>query len=359
MSLRADPVEELQVQLRRHERLLPRGGGTKPALSDPPEGTTSLDVSGLTGIEDYDPEELTFTARAGTPVRTIEDALAENGQYLPFDPPWADAGATLGGVVAAGTSGPLRYRSGGVRDFILGVRFLDGQGRVVTAGGRVVKNAAGFDLSKLMVGSAGRLGVMLELSFKVFPEPKAWATLTIEASDLEDALDLIGRLATAPFDLDALDLEPPRRLHLRLAGLEEAMPARLKRLEGLLERSGERRAGAEEAGLWRAARDFAWVPQGAAIVKVALVPRRVPRLEAQLERLGAARRYAAGANVAWLAWPRERTAEELDGVLRSLDLAGVFLTGSPPHPLVGARRGGAFAERVKGALDPDGRFPEI
>ena len=200
---------------------------------------------------------------------------------------------------------------------------------------------------------------MLELSFKVFPQPKAWATLTVEASDLQDALDVIGRLATAPFDLEALDLEPPGRLHLRLAGLEEAMPARLKRLEGLLERPGEHRTGEEEAALWRAARDFAWVPAGAAIVKVALVPRRVPDLEAQLEPLGAARRYAAGANIAWLAWPRERTAEELDGVLRSLDLAGVFLTGSPPHPLVGARGGGAFAERVKAALDPDGRFPEI
>ena len=356
---RADAVEELQEELRRHERVLPRGAGTKPALSDPPEGTATLDVSGLTGIEDYDPEELTFTARAGTPVREIEDALAENGQYLPFDPPWADAGATLGGVVAAGTSGPLRYRNGGVRDFILGVRFLDGEGKVVTSGGRVVKNAAGFDLSKLMVGSAGRLGVLLEFSFKVFPQPEAWATLTVDASDLDDALDVVGRLATAPFDLEALDLEPPRRLHLRLAGLDEAMPARLERLEGLLERQGERRQGDEEAALWRDARDFAWVPREAAIVKVALVPRRVPELEAELEPLGAGRRYAAGANIAWLAWPRERTAEELDGVLRSLDLAGVFLTGSPPHPLVGANRGGAFAQRVKAALDPDGRFPEV
>ncbi|MDQ3849216.1 MAG: FAD-binding protein [Actinomycetota bacterium] len=359
MSLRGDAVEELQEELRRHARVLPRGGGTKPALSNPPEGTVSLDVSGLTGIEDYDPEELTFTARAGTSVRVIQDALAENGQYLPFDPPLADAGATLGGVVAAGTSGPLRYRNGGVRDFILGVRFLDGEGRDVTAGGRVVKNAAGFDLSKLMVGSAGRLGVMLELSFKVFPQPKAWATLTIEASDLEDALEVIGRLATAPFDLEALDLEPPGRLHLRLAGVEEAMPARLERLEGLLERGGERREGEDEDALWRAARDFAWAPQGAAIAKVALVPRRVPELEAQLEPLGAGRRYAAGANIAWLVWPPERTAEQLDGVLRSLDLAGVFLTGSAPHPLVGAHRGGAFAERVKAALDPPGRFPEV
>ncbi len=359
VSLRADAVEELQQELLGHERVLARGGGTKPALSDPPQGTSTLDVSGITGIEDYDPEELTFTACAGTRVREIEDALAENGQYLPFDPPFVNAGATLGGVVAAGSSGPLRYRSGGVRDFILGVRFLDGEGRIATAGGRVVKNAAGFDLSKLMVGSAGRLGVMLELSFKVFPQPQTWASLLLDCAALDDALEVIGRLATAPFDLEALDLEPPGRLLLRLAGLDEAMPARLERLEGFLEQSGERLEGEDEGALWRDARDFAWAPEGAAVVKVALVPRRVPALEAQLEPVGVVRRYGAGANIAWLAWPGERPAAELDAVLRSLDLAGVFLTGSAPSPLVGAHRGGAFGQRVKAALDPHGRFPEI
>jgi glycolate oxidase FAD binding subunit len=359
VGLRPEAVEEAQEALREHQRVLPRGGGTKPALSSPPEGTVSLDVSGLSGIEDYDPEELTFTARAGTTLGEIEAALAENGQYLPFDPPLVADGATLGGTVAAGTSGPLRYRSGGVRDFILGVRFLDGEGRLVRAGGRVVKNAAGFDLSKLMVGSAGRLGVMVELSFKVFPQPQAWATLSVDCDGLDEALAVIGALATAPFDLEALDLEPPARLWLRLAGLSEAMPARLERLEGILERSGERLEGEEEGAHWREVRDFAWVAEDAAIVKVALVPRRVPDLEAKLEPLGVKRRYGAGANVAWLAWPDERPAQELDELLRALGLAGVFLTGSPPTPMVGAHAGGAFAQRVKAALDPCGRFPGL
>jgi glycolate oxidase FAD binding subunit len=358
-SLRAGAVAEAQEAFRGHERVLARGGGTKPALSDPPEGTVTLDVSGLAGIEDYDPEELTFTAGAGTPLGEIRDALAENGQYLPFDPPLATAGATLGGAVAAGTSGPLRYRNGGVRDFILGVRFLDGEGRAVRAGGRVVKNAAGFDLSKLMVGSAGRLGVMVELSFKVFPQPQAWATLTLDCDGLDQALGVIGALATAPFDLEALDLEPPGRLRLRLAGIADAMPARLERLEGILERSGERLEGEEEDTLWRDVRDFAWVAEEAAIVKVALVPKRLPELEAKLEPLDVQRRYGAGANIGWLAWPGERPAQDLDELLSSLDLAGVFLTGSPPRPMVGAHRGGAFAQRVKSALDPAGRFPEL
>lgn len=358
-SLRADAVEEAQEAIRGHERVLARGGGTKPALSSPPEGTVTLDVSGLTGIEDYDPEELTFTARAGTPLGEIEDALAENGQYLPFDPPLVAAGATLGGAVAAGTSGPLRYRNGGVRDFILGVRFLDGEGRAVRAGGRVVKNAAGFDLAKLMVGSAGRLGVMVELSFKVFPQPQAWATLTFDCAGLDEALAVIGTLATAPIDVEALDLEPPGRLRLRMAGIADAMPARLERLEGILERSGERLEGEEEGALWREARDFSWVAQDAAIVKVALVPKQVPELESRLEPREVQRRYGAGANVCWLAWPGARPVQELDELLRSLDVAGVFITGSPAKPMVGVHRGGAFAQRVKAALDPTGRFPDV
>lgn len=358
-TLRPEAVEEVQEALRGSERVLPRGGGTKPALSSPPEGTTSLDISGLTGILDYGPEELTFTAHAGTPVRAVADALAENGQYLPFDPPFVDAGATLGGVVAAGTSGPLRYRNGGVRDFILGVRFVDGKGRVASGGGKVVKNAAGFDLPKLMVGSAGRLGIILELSVKVFPAPKAWATMRFDLPGLDEALKVIGRLATAPVDLEALDLEPPARLWLRLAGAPEAMSARLERVERLLERPGERTPDDDEAALWRDARDFAWAPEDSSLVKVALVPRRIPELEAQLERSGGVRRYSSGGNLAWLAWPRERPTEELDGVLRSLDFAGVVLTGSAANPLVGAHRGGAFARRVKSALDPDGRFLEV
>lgn len=358
-ALQVEAVEEVQEAVLGHERVLPRGGGTKPALSSPPPGTTTIDLSELTGISEYDPEELTFTARAGTPVHDIADALAENGQFLPFDPPLVDAGATLGGVVAAGTSGPLRYRSGGVRDFVLGVRFVDGKGRLVRGGGRVVKNAAGFDLPKLMVGSAGRLGVMLELSMKVFPLPKAWATVTLELPGLEDALGVIGKLATVPFDLEALDLEPPARLWLRIAGAPDAMSARLKRLDGLLERPAERLPDDEEGALWRDARDFAWAPEGSSLAKVALAPRRVPELEVRLEPIGAPRRYSSGGNLAWLAWPPDRPREDLDALLRALELAGVFITGSGADPFVGAHRGGAFARCVKSALDPDRKFPEV
>ncbi len=162
MLASAGRIEEVQEVVRGAEpgmRLLPVAGGTKPALSSSSRADVQrLDVSELTGVLEYDPAELTLTALAATPLVEVQTALAEHGQHLPFDPPLAEAGATLGGVVATGAAGAGAWRNGGVRDFVIGVRFVDGTGRLITGGGKVVKNAAGFDLPKLMVGSIGRLG---------------------------------------------------------------------------------------------------------------------------------------------------------------------------------------------------------
>ena len=179
----AGTVEQVQEAVRAtgpEMRVLPVAGGTKPGVSTPRgHDVQQLDLSGLSGVLEYDPAELTITALAGTPVREVDSALEEHGQHLPFDPPLMAAGATLGGVVATGASGAGAWRHGGVRDFIIGVRFVDGTGRLVAGGGKVVKNAAGFDLPKLMVGSAGRLGVIVQLSFKVFPRPIATTTARV------------------------------------------------------------------------------------------------------------------------------------------------------------------------------------
>ena len=320
MIVPALTVDALQEALCAHPRVLPRGAGTKPALSRPPEGTASLDLRGLTGIVDYDPAELTFTARAGTPVREVVAVLAGEQQHLPFDPPWRDA--TLGGVVAAGTSGPGSYRHGGVRDFILGVRFLDGAGTLVGGGGRVVKNAAGFDLPKLMVGSLGRLGVLVELTFKVFPRPDAWTTLRADAPDLETALDHVRRLARGPVELEALDLEPPGTLWLRLAGPSGTLGPRVERVARAFDHRAVRLDGASDEIVWQAAREFAWAPAGAGIVKVPVTPARVPALDAGLAAAGAARRYSRAATLAWIAWSEHRSSQELDRLLRRLDLTG-------------------------------------
>jgi glycolate oxidase FAD binding subunit len=393
MSLRPTTIEETQELVRIHPRLLPRGRGSKPPLSTPPEGVTSLDLAGLSGIIEYQPEEFTFTALAGTPIKEVETLLAGHGQYLPFDPLLAQRGATLGGTVASGVSGPGRQRYGGVRDFLIGVRFVDGEGKLVHGGGKVVKNAAGFDLPKLMVGSLGRLGALVELTFKVFPGPQVYATLKLDYPHLEVALTDIYRLTISSLELHGLDLEPAgegggeevrrdettRRgrgdgkshwvLWARLGGLREAMPARIERLrEFLLKPKGgathaEIIQGAEEETLlWQQVKGFEWIPAGWALVKVPLTPKRIPTTEAQLSGAVARRRYSAGGNVLWLAWPTSNTevwSSKLNLLLNNLDLSGLVLLGPPGVIRVGVNPGASFAQRVKQALDPGGRFLEL
>jgi len=175
------------------------GGGTsRPRL--PRDGDSAcavLDLRELTGITAYDPAECVVTVLAGTPVRHLADALAAHGQYLPWDPPIAGAEATVGGMVATGVSGPGRYRYGGVRDFVIGARVVDGRGRLIASGGQVVKNAAGFLLHHALVGSAGRLAVIAEVSLKVFPRPEATHTVVVRGDSLAAALDaqLLRRVA--------------------------------------------------------------------------------------------------------------------------------------------------------------------
>jgi glycolate oxidase FAD binding subunit len=207
-TLSPESLPELIDIVRSTQRLLPIGAGTKPRLSaiDCPKVSTAR----ISGITEYDPSEYTFTALAGTPIAKIRNALKERGQYLPFDPPLAEAGATLGGTVAAGLSGPRRFRFGGIRDFILGVKFVDGSGKLLRMGGKVVKNAAGFDLPKFLVGSLGRLGVLVEITFKVFPEPRDWLTVKLEACNFEDATRILVQAANSRWEPYALDYLPEK-----------------------------------------------------------------------------------------------------------------------------------------------------
>jgi glycolate oxidase FAD binding subunit len=314
----------------------------------------ALDLSALRGIEEYDPRELTITAQAATPVEEVRDALAEHGQQLPFDPPLGRAGATLGGVVAAGTSGAGAFRHGGVRDFVIGVRFVDGTGRLVGGGGRIVKNAAGFDLPKLMVGSCGGLGVLVELTFKVFPAPRETTTAVLELDDLAAALSAMVRLARGPLSIEALDLEPPGRVLVRLDG----PPAtRLHRVAEVVGAAPELVVGdADERRLWDEAGELGWIPADARAVRVATTPRRIPALNAALAEAGASARYSRGGQLAWVAWPISAELADLDACLRACECTGLALTGPPARRPLGATDGGAFAQRIRAALDPDRRF---
>ena len=352
-----DVEKGIAKAVRKQDYVRALGGGSKPALSS---GAT-LELGELSGVLEYDPGEFTFTARAATTLSEIAEVLAEHGQALPFDPPLVEAGATLGGTVAAGLSGPGRFRYGGVRDFLLGIRFVDGRGEVLSGGGKVVKNAAGFDLPKLMVGSLGRFGVLLDLTFKVFPEPEAHLTLRGDFGSLQASLEALIALATGPFDLACLEFEPPRRLWIRIGGSASALQARLDELAVVIgSHGGETGIGADDAdaAAWRALREFAWVPRGHGLVKIPLDPSRIAQLEPTLDTLeeAAPRRYGVGGNVLWLAWPYDAGSSHLEAWLRSHDLAGLAVTGRWAWPVLGAWRGDAFARRLASVFDPQGKF---
>ena len=352
-TLRPGSFREVQQAVADHARIRPRGGGTKPALSRPPEGVASLDLSGLSGMVEYEPEEYTFTALAGTPVVEVQERLAREGQYLPFDPVLARAGATLGGTVAAGTGGSGRYRYGGIRDFLLGVRFVSGRAELVRGGSRVVKNAAGFDLPKLMVGSLGRLGILVEMTFKVFPLAQRWLTLEASLPDLSQALEAIRRLRAAPVDLAAVDLEPPGRLLVRVGGRSESVGARLERVRELVGDGVELR-GQEDRDRWDAIREFDWVPSDWNLMKVPMTTSRIAELEESLRSVPCRTRYCAGGSLAWLAW-----RGPLDPVALALthsNLAGLMIRGNGDVARPGLTQDQVFSKRIQSALDPDGRF---
>jgi glycolate oxidase FAD binding subunit len=213
-----------------HKRpLCIRGGGTKDFYGGACRGEP-LSTTGYAGIVSYEPTELVITARAGTPLAEIETALDEKGQMLPFEPPHFGAAATLGGCVAAGLSGPRRPYAGAVRDYVLGVRILDGKGQDLRFGGQVMKNVAGYDVSRLVAGSLGTLGLLLEVSLKVLPRPPSEATLRLQCSEAE-AIHLMNDWAGKPLPLTATAYRDGD-LGVRLSGAPTAVEAAGRKLGG-------------------------------------------------------------------------------------------------------------------------------
>jgi len=206
-----------------------RGGGTKDFYGDAARGE-GLSAVPYRGVVQYEPTELVITARAGTPLLEIETMLREKGQMLAFEPPHFGAKATLGGCVAAGLSGPRRAYAGAVRDLVLGVRMLNGKGSDLRFGGQVMKNVAGYDISRLMAGSLGTLGVILEVSLKVLPLPAAELTLRREHTQAE-AIALLNEWAGKPLPLSA-SCHADNLLYVRLSGAQAAVRAARGKLGG-------------------------------------------------------------------------------------------------------------------------------
>lgn len=209
--------------------LILQGGGSKTFYGNADEGEV-LSTRTLTGIVDYQPKELVLTARAGTPLAEIETALAERNQMLAFEPPHFGGAATLGGSIATGLSGPRRPYAGAARDFVLGVRMIDGTGQPLRFGGQVIKNVAGYDVSRLMAGALGTLGLMTEVSLKVLPKPAAETTLQFELDETA-AIENMNRWAGQPLPLSATSWHAGL-LTVRLSGAESAVHAARARLGG-------------------------------------------------------------------------------------------------------------------------------
>lgn len=241
-----DFAERVRDAAGRKHALRLRGGGTKDFYGGPLAGQ-ALDVRACAGIVDYEPTELVITARCGTPLAELEAALAQHQQMLAFEPPHFGAGATLGGCIAAGLSGPRRASAGAVRDFVLGVRILDGRGRDLAFGGQVMKNVAGYDLSRLIAGSLGTLGLILEASLKVLPRPAAELTLKLEMPE-ERAIETLNRWAGQPLPISASAWHDGD-LAVRLSGAASAVHAAAENLDG------ERVDEAQAARFWSSLRE--------------------------------------------------------------------------------------------------------
>jgi glycolate oxidase FAD binding subunit len=254
-----------------------RGGGSKDFYGERLQGEV-LSTAGLAGIVSYEPSELVVTVRAGTPLAQLEQVLAGRGQCLPFEPPHFGPGATVGGMVAAGLSGPARASVGSVRDYVLGLQLVNGRGEEMTFGGQVMKNVAGYDVSRLMAGAMGTLGLITEVSLKVLPVPPAEATLRFRFSQAE-ALQKLNAWGGQPLPLNAscwVEEQGDGTLYLRLRGAVAAVEAACRSL------GGERLDNAGAAREWNALREqaSAWFAQGGSrdLWRVS-VPQAAPALE--------------------------------------------------------------------------------
>jgi glycolate oxidase FAD binding subunit len=218
--------------------VVPVGGGTQLDLGMPPRRVDLvIHTGGLDRIVEYEPADLTVTVDAGMRLAELQRVLGDNGQFLALDPPLED-GATIGGAIATNASGPLRFAYGTARDLVIGTRVANSDGSVTHAGGRVVKNVAGYDLNKLYIGSLGTLAVIVELSFKLAPIPPAMASVIGQFGDSTGARGLIGAVVRSPLSPLAIELIGSRQVAFRLGGYSTAVERQVRDLSRLVVQHG-------------------------------------------------------------------------------------------------------------------------
>lgn len=271
-----------------------RGGGSKDWYGGAPQGEV-LDMSGYRGIVSYEPTDLVITVRCGTPLREVEAALAQQGQMLAFEPPHFGPEATIGGVVASGLAGPRRQSAGAVRDFVLGTTLLDGRGQVLRFGGQVMKNVAGYDVSRLLAGSLGTLGAIMEVSLKVMPRPQAEASVQL-ALGQDQALARMNEWGGQPLPISGSAWHNGV-LSIRLSGAHAAVQAARARI------GGDVMPEMDAAALWRDLREhrhafFAGEDVPLWRLAVPTVASPLPHIGAQLIEWGGGQRWLRGGDPA-------------------------------------------------------------
>lgn len=302
-----------------------QGGGTRGVHV---EGA-ALGTSALSGITLYEPGAMTVVARAGTPVTEIEAALAVENQRLAFEPMdhrrmlGTTGEPTIGGVMAANVSGPRRISVGAARDFLLGVRYVDGVGSIVKNGGRVMKNVTGYDLVKLMAGAHGTLGVLSEVSLKALPRPETSSTLILHGLTDEGAIAAMARALGSPFEVSAAAHDPAKgETMLRVEGFAQSVQYRIEALQNLV--GGEASVEHESAARWKDWRDVAgFAETGDDIWRVSCKPSDGPALAAKSGASGVRYDWAGG-----LIWMRTPAGHDLRAALGQYDGHATLVRGT-------------------------------
>jgi glycolate oxidase FAD binding subunit len=356
-----------------------QGGNTRAGLGRPRQDALMLSTTGLQGVTLHEPAEMVISARAGTPLRVVEETLAAKGQMLPFEPMdhralFGTTGEpTIGGVAAANVSGPRRVMVGACRDHLIGVRFVNGKGETIKSGGRVMKNVTGLDLVKLQAGAHGTLGVLTEVTFKVLPKPEATASFVLDGLDDQRAIAALSAALGSPYEVSGAAHLPAgiggssAQTLLRFENFPASIDYRFAALAGVLHAYGKPRRidGPASEALWASIRDCVPLaePRDAAIWRLSLKPSDAPGIFAAIHTALPALRhfYDWGGGLLWLAVPQIEDAgasvirAAMGGrghatLVRAADAVRAVVPVFEPEAAPIA----ALSQRIKASFDPRG-----